>query len=73
MAQLFIGLNRGQYPQALRFQSTTLSTDVELRIDLSKGLTDIDRSEMVEIIKQALMNPPQPGVNGFQGFGDNNT
>lgn len=73
MAQLYIGLNRGQYPQSLRFGSATLSTDMELRIDLTKNLNDMDRTTLIETIREALTNPPPVGVNGFAGWGDSNT
>ncbi|MGO9268248.1 MAG: hypothetical protein ACLQBA_25740 [Candidatus Binataceae bacterium] len=73
MSQLYIGIDRGAYPQSLRFQSTTLGTDMELRIDLTKNLNDADRTELIETIRQALTNPPQVGVDGFSGWGDSNT
>jgi hypothetical protein len=73
VAQLYLGINRGAYPQSLRFQSTTLGTDMELRIDLSKNLNDADRTTLIETIREALTNPPPVGVNGFSGWGDSNT
>lgn len=73
MANLYVGINRGQYPRQIVFKSSTNSTDMELRIDLSKNLNDADRAELIRAIEEAVANPPAVGVNGFPGWGDSNT
>lgn len=45
MAQNFIGMNRGQFtarPGALTVGTATGNTDIELRMDTTKGLTKKD-------------------------------
>lgn len=59
MADLFIGCNRGAIvTQPYRFTtgSSTGSTDVELRIDLSKSLTRQDVANILEGIEGYLLD-----------------
>lgn len=54
MASQFIGLNRGaqlQNPGSVTSGTSTGSTDVELRIDLTKSLTRLD----IKLLTEALI------------------
>lgn len=57
MANAYVGLNRGQNINDIVENTSTNSTDVELRIDQSKSLTKEEVLRALDNIKAALQNP----------------
>ena len=70
IANLYIGINRGQHPSQILFGSSTNSTDMELRINLAQNLNDVDRQTLLQAIQEAMTNPQS--YPAFGGFGDDN-
>jgi hypothetical protein len=64
MAQLFAGINRGQLDGQVVFSAATNGTDIEIRIDRSKNLNDVDRTILLETLHRALIT--------YNNWGDNN-
>ena len=66
MAELYIGLNRGQYTNQVVYGSSTNNTDVELRVNLATGIQKEEVLEALEGVKLLF-------DSGAAIWGDNNT
>lgn len=65
MTQRYIGVNRGANynPDALTVGTSTGSTDIELRIDDTKGFTTLDIEAIMDAFERyILQNRPNKGV-----------
>lgn len=56
MASEYYGLNRGQHSEDVTQGSSTGSTDIEVRIDLTKGLGESDVMILLDEIKNYILS-----------------
>lgn len=60
MANRYFGLNRGQTEFDIVQDSSTNSTDIELRVDLSKSLTKSEVLVKLEELENAILKNQWP-------------